>query len=261
VGLQQDVTQREADSKAIANLNVEISRKSEALAISNEALRLFSSSVAHDLRAPLSSIKGFCGLLRKTIVDPQHSKADHYMARIEANGARMELLISAMLKPAHATSSPIAVLACDLSLMAREVVDEFQFTDPESKVEVHIEPGLHVFGDPPLMRSVLQNLIGNALKYSSKTPGANVHFGCDTDSEAKPRFFVRDNGAGFDMKSATTLFGTFQRFHSETDYAGTGVGLATVRQIVTRHGGVVSAESAPGKGAVFYFTVGTALPD
>jgi len=260
VGIQHDVTQRETDAQAIAKLNLELSRKSEDLALANEALRSFASSASHDLRVPLSSIKGFCSLLRKTIAAEQNSRADHYMARIEANANRMELLIKAMLKLAYATSSPLSFISCDLSLMAREVVDASQIASPELNAEVHIEPGLLAFGDPSLLQSVLQNLIGNALKYSSKTPGATVHFGRETDSEAEPRFFVRDNGAGFDMKSATTLFGAFQRFHSESDYAGTGVGLATVRRIVTRHGGVVSAESTPGAGAVFYFTIGTPLP-
>jgi signal transduction histidine kinase len=121
---------------------------------------------------------------------------------------------------------------------------------------VHIEPGLLARGDPSLVHSVLENLVGNALKYSSRTPGATVHFGREPGDAGKARFFVRDNGAGFDMSKASTLFGAFQRFHSESEFPGTGVGLATVHRIVTRHGGVVSAESAPGKGAVFYFTLG-----
>ncbi|MEO8021360.1 ATP-binding protein [Polaromonas sp.] len=256
VGIQQDVTKRENDARAIDALNQSLTQRGEDLELANESLRSFSFSASHDLRAPLASIKGFCATLRKSIDVPDGSQPAHYMARIEANAERMEQLIEALLELARSTAGELTVRACDLSRMAQEVVDSSRATAPGQDAQVHIEPGLCAEGDPALLHSVLQNLIGNALKYSSKTPGATVWFGREEDAGGKPRFFVRDNGAGFDMANAATLFGTFQRFHSEQEFPGTGVGLATVRRIVTRHGGVISAESAPGKGAVFYFTLG-----
>jgi signal transduction histidine kinase len=167
----------------------------------------------------------------------------------------MAQLLEALLELAQSTASELNVSKCNLSTMARDVVDASVAASPELSAKVHIEPDLVVLGDPSLLYSVLQNLLGNALKYSSKTPNATVHFGRETSDTGEARFFVQDNGAGFDMKNAVNLFGAFQRFHSETEFPGTGVGLATVRLIVTKHGGVVSAESAPGEGAVFYFTL------
>ncbi|MDB5928374.1 MAG: sensor signal transduction histidine kinase [Polaromonas sp.] len=261
VGIQHDVTQRENDAQAIAALNLTLAQRSQELALANESLRSFSSSASHDLRAPLSSIRGFCAALKKSAELPLGSRPAHYMARIEANVERMGLLIEALLKLAHSGSGKLTLSECDLSLVAREVVDALQADAPEPQAQVHIEPGLQAVGDAALLRSVLQNLLGNALKYSSKTPGARVYFGREADAAGQARFFVRDNGEGFDMQVAGKLFGAFERFHSEADYPGTGLGLATVRRIVTRHGGVVFAESAPGAGAVFYFTLGTPRTD
>ena len=256
VGIQHDVTGRENDARAIAGLNEAIAQRSAELELTNESLSSFSASASHDLRAPLASIKGFCAMLSKSADLPQNSRSAHYMARIEANADRMEQLIEAMLELAQSTSTMLNVRTCDLSMMAREVVDAIYTASPQLDTQVHIEPGLLAQGDPSLLHSVLQNLLGNALKYSSKTPGAYVHFGGETDDAGNTRFFVRDNGAGFDMNNASQLFEAFQRFHSEDEFPGTGVGLATVRRIVNRHGGVVYAESAPGAGAVFYFTLG-----
>ncbi|MBA3594930.1 MAG: PAS domain-containing protein [Polaromonas sp.] len=257
VGVQNDVTARENAARAIAALNLSLAQRGEALQLANESLRSFSSSASHDLRAPLASIKGFCAALRKSVDAPGDSRAEHFMTRIEVNAQRMEQLIEALMELARSTASELSTAPCDLSQMAREVVEALRSASPALEVAVQIEPDLSAEGDPALLRSVLQNLLGNALKYSSKTPDAKVHFGREPGACGEPRFFVRDNGAGFDMAGAGTLFGTFQRFHAEAEFPGTGVGLATVRRIVTRHGGVVSAESAPGQGAVFYFTLGT----
>lgn len=257
VGIQHDVTDRENGNQAIAILNSALAQHGEELELVNENLRSFSSSASHDLRAPLSSIKGFCAALRKSADLPENSRSTHYMARIEANADKMEQLIEGFLKLAQSTSDTLTLCDCDLSAMAREVIDEFRAASPALKAQVQIEPGLLARGDPALLHSVLHNLLGNALKYSSKSPAPAVHFGRVADAGDKARFFVRDNGAGFDMKTAAKLFGAFQRFHPEADYPGTGVGLATVRRIVTRHGGLISAESTPGQGAVFYFSIGT----
>ena len=256
VGIQNDVTDRENDARAIASLNRSLAQRGEQLEQANESLRSFASSASHDLRTPLSSIKGFNALLRKSVIVPEGSRAEHYMARIEANTQRMEELIAGLLGLAKSTASEIGTQHCDLSLMAREIVETLRSLSPAQEVEVHIEAGLSAEGDPALLHSVLQNLIGNALKYSSKTAGATVWFGRECDPGGDPRFFVRDNGAGFDRASATSLFGTFQRFHGEHEFPGNGVGLATVRRIITRHGGLIDADSSPGEGAVFYFTLG-----
>jgi PAS domain S-box-containing protein len=258
VGIQHDVTERENDARAIAALNHALAQRSEELELTNESLHAFSASASHDLRAPMVSIKGFCTMLRRSPDLPQNSRNLHYLDRIEANVERMSQLMESMLELAKSTASGLNVRACDLSAMAQDVVDAIYATAPELDARVDIEPGLVARGDPLLVHSVLQNLLGNALKYSSRTPGATVYFGREPGNAGEARFFVSDNGAGFDMKKATTLFGAFQRFHSQDEFPGTGVGLATVQRIVTRHGGAISAKSAPGEGAVFYFTLGSA---
>jgi PAS domain S-box-containing protein len=258
VGIQHDVTERENDARAIAALNHALAQRSEELELTNESLHAFSASASHDLRAPLVSIKGFCTMLRRSPDLSQGSRALHYVGRIEANVERMRQLMESMLELARSTASALNVRTCDLSAMARDVVEAIYATEPELDAQVNIEPGLVARCDPLLVHSVLQNLLGNAFKYSSRTCGATVHFGREPGSAGEARFFVSDNGAGFDMQKATALFGAFQRFHSQDEFPGTGVGLATVQRIVTRHGGVVSAKSAPGEGAVFYFTLGNA---
>lgn len=257
IGIQHDVTERENNAQSVASLNIALTQRGEELALANESLRSFSSSASHDLRAPLSSIKGFCTALKKSADFAQDSRSAHYLERIEANTDRMKELIESLLELAQSTASPLRLASCDLSLMAQEVIDTFQAASAGVCAEVFIEPGLTAWGDPALLRLVLQNLLGNALKYSSRTPDARVHFGGAPDMQDTVRFFVRDNGAGFDLHNATTLFSPFQRFHLETEYPGNGVGLATVHRIVARHGGTVSAESAPGEGAVFYFSLET----
>lgn len=255
IGIQSDVTEREKNAQAIASLNMALTQRGEELALANESLRSFSSSASHDLRAPLASINGFCAALKKSANFAGDSRSAHYLARIEANTQRMKELVESLLTLAQSTANPLQLAFCDLSFMAQEVIDTFEAASSELSAQVFIEPGLTAWGDPSLLRLVLQNLLGNALKYSSRTPHARVYFGRAPDTEGTTRFFVRDNGAGFDMHNAPALFSPFQRFHAETDYPGNGVGLATVHRIVARHGGTVSAESAPGEGAVFYFSL------
>ena len=256
VGIQNDVTERETSKLTVATLNKALAERSITLELANESLQSFSFSASHDLRAPLVTIKGFCSALRESIEAADHTRSANYMARIEANVDRMERLIEALLQLAKSATGELNVQTCDLSQMAQEVVGAERHSRLGGNIQVNIAPGLVAQGDPALLRSVLQNLIGNALKYSSKTPGATVSFGREVIDSGEPRFFVRDTGAGFDMTHADKLFGAFQRLHSENDFPGTGVGLATVRRVITRHGGVVAAESAPGHGATFFFTIG-----
>ena len=256
VGIQHDVTARENDARAIVALNHALAQRGKELELTNESLQAFSASASHDLRAPLTSIKGFCAKLRKLPDLPEDSRALHYLERIDANAERMHQLTESMLELAKSTAGVLHVRTCDLSAMAREVVGAIYAGTPGLVAQVTIEPGLVAQCDPLLVHSVLQNLLSNALKYSSRTPGAKVHFGRESGSAGEARFFVSDNGAGFDMKNAANLFGAFERFHSPEEFPGTGVGLATVQRIVNRHGGAISAKSAPGEGAVFYFTLG-----
>lgn len=266
VGLQHDVSERERDGRVIAELNRALTQHAEELQLANEGLRSFSSSASHDLRAPLASIKGFAAALRKSIDVPPDSRANHYLRRIDANTERMEKLIEALLDLAQSSARPLNPTHCDLSAMGHDVVRAYLADAPGLATKVTIEPDLKAHGDAALLNSVLQNLLGNALKYSSKTPEAKVHFGQEGHPVSKHaddcncgRFFVRDNGAGFDMAYASNLFGTFQRLHSEDEFSGTGLGLAIVRRIIMRHGGQISAEAAPGKGAVFYFMLAPAI--
>ena len=258
VGLQNDVTQRENDARSIAALNLALTQRGQELEHLNRGLRSFSAAASHDLRAPLSAIKGYSLLLKKAMNSGvAENRSAHYIARIDASVDLMNQLMDSLLQLARAAAVELKHGRCDLSAIARQVVDAERSAVPTIDAEVFIESDLFAQGDPSLLLSVLQNLLGNALKYSSKTPGARIHFGREVGGLA--RFFVRDNGAGFDMQKAEQLFNPFQRFHAQSDFPGTGVGLSTVRKIISRHGGLVSAESAPGQGAVFYFTIG-AMP-
>jgi light-regulated signal transduction histidine kinase (bacteriophytochrome) len=166
----------------------------------------------------------------------------------------MTLLIDDLLKLSRLTRSPVRRVPLDLSSLARAVAADLRSTQPERQVEIIIDPGLVADADPNLMRVVLENLMNNAWKFTSKQPAAHIEFGAVQQEDGKA-FFVRDNGAGFNMEYAGKLFGAFQRLHSDQEYPGTGIGLATVQRIIYRHGGRVWAEAAVNAGATFYFTL------
>ena len=168
----------------------------------------------------------------------------------------MNAMIDAMLSLARLSAQPIARQPVDLSQLAHWVIEDLRRGAPERSVSVDIEPALQATGDPTLLRQVIENLLANAWKYSSRVEQAQIGFG-RSEREGRLVFEVKDNGAGFDMRSAERLFGLFQRLHGANEFPGTGVGLASVRRIVRRHGGDIWAESAPGEGARFYFTLGT----
>ena len=165
----------------------------------------------------------------------------------------MEQLIEAMLNLSRLGQGDVKRMPIDMSAMAREVVADLREAEPDRNVVITIADGLTAKGDPQLMRIVLENLLGNAWKYTGRSPLAEIDFGALTGGQ--PAFYVRDNGAGFDMAFADRLFGPFQRLHRDDEFAGTGIGLATVRRIINRHRGRIWAESAPGAGAVFYFSI------
>jgi PAS domain S-box-containing protein len=223
----------------------------------NAELDSFSYSVSHDLRAPLRAMAGFSKALEEDYAAQLDDDARHYLARIRAGTLRMAQLIDDLLQLARITRSELHTGEVDLSALASLVAEQLREHEPERSVEWRIEPGLKAVGDGRLLRIVLENLLGNAWKFTAKQPDARIEFGAVDGGEGRPAFFVRDNGAGFDMQYADKLFGAFQRLHSTEEYPGTGIGLATVRRVIQRHQGEISAVSAPGEGATFTFTLGT----
>ena len=211
-------------------------------------------TVSHDLRAPIRVVEGFTRIVKEDYGRQLDRVGNDHLDRVLAAGARMNQMIDAVLTMARLASQPLARQPVDLSQLATFIADDLVRGAPERQVEVSIEPGLRARGDPTLLRLVLENLLGNAWKYSAQNPRARIEF-ASTRTDGRRIFVVRDNGAGFDMRAADRLFGLFQRLHSAKDFPGTGVGLASVRRIVQRHGGDVWAESEPGRGAAFFFTL------
>lgn len=209
-------------------------------------------AVSHDLRAPIRVVEGFTRIVKEDYGAQLDRVGNDHLDRVLAAGARMNQMIDAMLTMARLAAQPLTRQPVDLSQLAGFVLEELARTAPERRVECIVEPGLRVRGDPTQLRLVLENLLGNAWKYSVRTAQPRIEFGA-TKIDGRRVFVVRDNGAGFDMRGAERLFGLFQRLHSAKDFAGTGVGLASVRRIVQRHGGQVWAESEPGRGAAFHF--------
>jgi signal transduction histidine kinase len=216
-------------------------------------LESFAYSVSHDLRAPLRVIDGFAQIVLEDYGERLDALGREHVKRIVAAAGRMNSMIDTLLSMSRMTGRELRFERVDLSETARQLAEELKAAEPDRKVEVAVEPGLSVEGDRTLLRLVLQNLLGNAFKFSAKNREARIEFGRRADGDRA--FYVRDNGAGFDMRFADRLFGVFQRLHSQSEFAGTGVGLATVQRIVRRHSGRIWAESQPGKGATFFFTM------
>ena len=231
-----------------------LSRYAHQLEASNKELESFSYSVSHDLRAPLRSITGFSTILLEDYSDKLDNEGKLYLKKISDSGELMGQLMDDLLKLSRVTRSDLNLEKLDLSDMARKIVDELRNEDPKRKVKVTIAPNMTANGDKNLLGLVLQNLLGNAWKYSSKTSEPRIEIGTAAHN-GKRAYFVRDNGVGFDMTYADKLFQPFQRLHKATEFAGTGIGLATVQRIIRRHGGQVWAEGKVGGGATFYFTL------
>lgn len=213
-----------------------------------------SYTVSHDLRAPIRVVEGFTRIVKEDYGAALDRVANDHLDRVLGAAARMNQMIDAMLTLARLSSQPLARQPVNLSQLAGFVVDDLRRSAPEREARIEIEPGLAATGDPTLLRLVLENLLGNAWKYSARRAQAHIVFGRET-VDGRPAFVVRDNGAGFDMRSAERLFGLFQRLHSASEFSGTGVGLASVRRIVQRHGGEIWADGEPGRGAAFFFTL------
>lgn len=259
VAVQRDITERRAQSQEILRLNGDLEERvllrTAQLAEANQELESFAYSVSHDLRSPLNTIHGFSQLLAKIDAENISEKGKHYLTRIGVGVEQMGELIEGLLTLAHLSREEIKAEEVDLSVMVRRMLHEHQEKEPTRQVEVQVQDGLIAQGDPRLLSAVLQNLLTNAWKFSSKKPVAQIVVGSKPAAEGAPVFFVQDNGAGFDMAFSHKLFGTFERLHSPGDFQGTGIGLATVKRVIDRHGGRVWAESTPGQGATFYFTL------
>jgi light-regulated signal transduction histidine kinase (bacteriophytochrome) len=241
--------------RANAGLERRVQERTSELVASNKELEAFSHSIAHDLRSPLMAIDGFSHILISECEGRVPPKSMDHLRYIGQAVRLMNDLTSDLLRLSRASRAEIRRHTVDLSGMAREIVKNLRELDPERRVEVQIAEGIKAQADPALLRIVLENLIGNAWKFTSRTPNARIDAGLPAQDRT---YCIRDNGAGFDMAAAGLLFNAFQRLHLESDFPGTGIGLTTVERIIKRHGGSIRAEGAVGQGAAFFFDLGTA---
>lgn len=250
----RDITERKRMEEAMERQAQELFRSNVELSAVNKELEAFSYSVSHDLRAPLRSIDGFSKVLLEDYVDKLDAQGKDYLQRVRAASQRMAQLIDDLLNLSRVTRSDMRREVVNLSALAQGIAAELRNVEPERHVEFVIVEGLVVNGDSQLLRLALENLLGNAWKFTGKHPSARIEFGVET-YDSKCAYFVRDDGAGFDMSYLDKLFTPFQRLHAVTEFSGTGIGLALVQRIIHRHGGRVWAEGQVEKGATFYFTL------
>ncbi len=236
------------------SMAMQLQRSKNDLLNINRELEAFSYSVSHDLRQPLRAMHGFSMMLEEEYANALDDKARHYLARIKTASDRMSELVDGLLVLSRMTRSPLAITQVDLSELARHIADDLKTDNPSYTIHTTIENGLSVRADKRLMEVLLMNLMSNAWKFSSKVYPGVVEVG-QTFLNGEHVFFVRDNGAGFNMAYAEKLFAPFQRLHAQSEYPGIGIGLATVERVVHRHGGRIWAEGHENKGAVFYFTL------
>lgn len=237
-----------------AELEQRVAERTAQLEALNKELESFSYSVSHDLHTSLMIMDGFTKELLEHYADRLDDTGRHYLKRLQAASQRMKQLTDAFLKLSSVTRGELRREAVNFSEMAMIIVADLKHTQPERKVAFSIAPGVKARGDKRLLKVVLENLLGNAWKYTQKNEAALIEFGF-TETEGQHAYFVRDNGVGFDMKDADKLFIAFQRLHNEEDFTGHGIGLATVQRIIDRHGGKIWAHGEIGKGAIFYFSL------
>ncbi|HEY3699419.1 MAG TPA: ATP-binding protein [Spongiibacteraceae bacterium] len=258
IGTADDVDERRRALLEVQRLNAELEQRvgerTAELERANKELEAFSYSVSHDLRTPLRAIDGFSQALLEDYANQLDATGSDYLTRVRAAAQRMGRLIDALLTLARVSRASMSQERVNLSAIAEEIVEELRAAEPARAADVRITSRLSAMSDPYLLRIVLENLLSNAWKYSAKREQALIEFGM-RNQDGKPCFFVQDNGAGFDMAYASKLFGAFQRLHDAKEFAGTGVGLATVQRIIHRHGGHIWVDAAVDKGAIFYFTL------
>jgi len=254
VEVKEDITARMRAEQEIVSLNISLTTRTQELEAANKELDTFNSTISHDLRRPITAIHGFTQVLldRCSGFDEE---AKGYIAIIHKEIRRMEAMIRSLLKFSRLSRQEVEKEKVDLSEIASTIAMELQLMHPERQVTFTIAKDVCCHGDPVLLRVAMENLIGNAWKYSSKKESAAIEFGI-VNNGAKPTYFVRDNGAGFDQKRVGRLFVAFQRLHAEHDFEGFGIGLATTQRIIQRHGGDIRANGEVGSGATFYFTLG-----
>ena len=238
-------------------LEERVRQRTVQLEKANQELLAFSYSISHDLRAPLNTIDGFGHLLERLLVGPSSEKGRHYLGRIRNSVQRMGELIDGLLALAQLSRDNLHIGPADLAAIARQLAQECRESAPNRQAHIRIQQEMHVTGDGRLLRVVMQNLLGNAWKFTANCELTHIEVGSQAGEAGSAIYFVKDNGAGFNMAYAHKLFGTFERLHSPADFAGTGIGLATVKRVIDRHDGRIWAEGKVGEGAVFFFTLGT----
>lgn len=253
-GILEDVSERRENERRIAQLNAELTRRASELESINHELEAFSYSVSHDLRAPLRAMDGFSRILLDEYAERLDAKGRDRLERIRAATQRMGNLIDDLLELSRVSRSSVQREPVDLTALAQEVMEELRRVEPRRSLRFTVQPGLGVEADARLLRVVMQNLLGNAWKYTGKNAEAVIEVG-ETRSQGERVFCVCDNGVGFDMAYAGKLFGAFQRLHDASEFPGSGIGLATVQRIIRKHGGRIWGESEVGVGTAFYFTL------